>query len=147
MALWATNSQCDVFLSYAKKKYTGGLTKMIWLLSFKIYIKAREARERENARRTNLRTRFGNRTAGGETARSPDLRYLLGRYPVTPISLSLRQLHARLCVCAEPMDGTRAPPSEPVEAGQGGLLSDGDVVANLLRGQAVQNDVQQALAR
>ena len=45
------------------------------------------------------------------------------------------------------MEGTRAPPSEPVEAGQGGLLSDEDVVANLLRGQAVQNDVQQALAR
>eukprot|EP00752_Nemacystus_decipiens_P003002 g2785.t1 len=46
----------------------------------------------------------------------------------------------------ESMEGTRAPPSEPVVPGQGGLLSDEDVVANLQRGQAVQNDVQQALA-
>lgn len=45
------------------------------------------------------------------------------------------------------MQGTRAPPSEPAGGGQRSLLSDEDVVKNLLRGEAVQNDVQEALAR
>lgn len=45
------------------------------------------------------------------------------------------------------MQGTRAPPSEPAGGGQHSLLSDEDVVNNLLRGEAVQNDVQEALTR
>ncbi|CAM9457672.1 unnamed protein product [Ectocarpus fasciculatus] len=45
------------------------------------------------------------------------------------------------------MDGIRAPPSEPAKGDQESLLPDEDVVTKLQRGQAVQNDVREALAR
>ncbi|CAM9213244.1 unnamed protein product [Ectocarpus sp. 13 AM-2016] len=45
------------------------------------------------------------------------------------------------------MDGTRAPPSKPVKGDQESLLPDEDVVTKLQQGQAVQNDVREALAR
>ncbi|CAM9239376.1 unnamed protein product [Ectocarpus sp. 12 AP-2014] len=45
------------------------------------------------------------------------------------------------------MDGTGAPPSEPVKGDQESLLPDEDVVTKLQQGQAVQNDVREALAR
>ncbi|CAM9704192.1 unnamed protein product [Ectocarpus sp. 4 AP-2014] len=45
------------------------------------------------------------------------------------------------------MDGTRAPPSEHAKGDQESLLPDEDVVTKLQQGQAVQNDVREALAR
>lgn len=45
------------------------------------------------------------------------------------------------------MDASKAPSSAPIEGSLGGLLSDEDVLTGLVRGQAVQKDVQDALAR